>query len=71
MLFLYVNIRHYSVERHYEKLEVKKIQYTCIGTKNGCIAYRVGISYGVRPSSTCDSRYNPCGSAGARTDGDL
>ena len=43
----------------------------CIGIDNDCIAYRVGISYSVRPSFTCDNRYNLCGSAGGRTDGDL
>ena len=28
---------------------------SCIGTENSCIAYRVGISYSIRPSRTCDS----------------
>ena len=44
---------------------------TCIDTEINCIAYRVGISCSVRPSRTCDGRYNPCGSTGGRTDRDL
>ena len=55
-----------------ETLEVKKARkLTCIGTENGCIKYRVGISYSDHPSRTCDSRYSPCGSAGGRADEDL
>ena len=53
----------------YSRLKIGKL--TWIGTENGCIAYRVGMSYGVRSNSTCDSRYNPCEPAGGRADGDL
>ena len=60
------NIMLYGNARGY-----KAYKLTCSSTENGCIANNVDIAYSVRPSSTCDSRYNPLGSTGGRADGDL
>ena len=61
-LLMEIAVMLYGREIWAETLEVKKRANSLVSAQKGFITYRDGIAYSVRPSCTCDSWHNSCGS---------